>query len=283
MIRLTALDHKRRLQNHFARLTLTGLGLVAVFPFVCIVWYVIAHGGSALSWEFFTALPKGPGDIGGGMANAILGSFVMVCLASLVGVPWGMGVGIFLSEYGRGKTATCLRFTIDLMTSLPSIIIGIFIYGVLVVYSGFSAIAGAASLTIIMLPIVARSTEEILKLMPVHIREAGLALGLPRWKVILKIVVPGSRSALITGVMLAVARVFGETAPLLLTALGNQYYSRSLMQPTASMPVQIYNLAKSGFADLEAQAWAGALVLVVLVIAMNLLTRLAMRTAKLES
>ncbi|MGE0762192.1 MAG: phosphate ABC transporter permease PstA [Bdellovibrionales bacterium] len=276
MKRLSFQDWQRRWRNNGARLMLLLLSLAAVLPFGFIVWHVLREGAGAINWAFFTQLPRGPGDAGGGMANAILGSVVMVMMSSVIGIPWGMAAGIYLSEYGQGRTATILRFTVDLLTSVPSIIVGIFIYGVVVVRFGFSAYAGALALSVIMLPIVARSTEEILKLMPIHIREAGLALGLPRWKVILKLVVPGSRTALLTGVMLAVARVFGETAPLLFTALGNQYFSRSLAQPTATMPVQIYNLAKSGFPDQEQQAWAGALVLVVLVITINLITRLVL-------
>lgn len=276
---MTWRDWQRRIKNHLARLVLLLLALAATMPFVFIVWFVLKQGASAINWQLFTELPGGPGDGSGGMANAILGSLIMVTLASLIGVPWGMAAGIYLNEYGQGRTAALLRFTIDLLTSVPSIIVGIFIYGVVVIRTGFSAYAGSLALAIIMLPIVARSTEEILRLIPNHIREAGLALGLPRWKVILRLIVPGSRTALLTGIMLAVARVFGETAPLLFTSLGNQFYSRSLTQPTASMPVQIYNLAKSGFADMERQAWAGALVLVVLVITINAITRLVFKPA----
>lgn len=269
-------EFRRKWRNHFARFMLLLLSVMAVLPFGFILWYVIKQGVGALDWNFVTQLPQGPGTPGGGIANAIVGSLIMVSMACLIGIPWGMAAGIYLSEYGRGRTATILRFTIDLLTSVPSIIVGIFVYGIIVVNFGFSAIAGSIALSIIMLPIVCRGTEEILKLMPQHIREAGLALGLPRWKVILKVVVPGSRTALLTAVMLAVARVFGETAPLLFTALGNQFHARSLTQPTASMPVQIYNLARSGFQDMEAQAWAGAFLLVVLVIMINLITRWAL-------
>jgi len=266
-------EFRRKWNNHMARLILLLLSALAVLPFAFILWYVIKQGATGINWEFLTATPVGPGSTGGGIGNAILGSLIMLVMACAIGIPWGMAAGIYLSEYGRGRTATLLRFTIDLLNSVPSIIVGIFIYGVVVVRFGFSAIAGSLALSVIMLPIVCRGTEEILKLMPQHIREAGLALGLPRWKVILKLVVPGSRTALITAVMLAVARVFGETAPLLFTALGNQFYARSLTQPMASMPVQIYNLARSGFQDMERQAWAGAFLLVVLVISINLITR----------
>jgi phosphate transport system permease protein len=266
-------EFRRKWNNHMARLILLLLSALAVLPFAFILWYVIKQGATGINWEFLTATPVGPGSTGGGIGNAILGSLIMLVMACAIGIPWGTAAGIYLSEYGRGRTATLLRFTIDLLNSVPSIIVGIFIYGVVVVRFGFSAIAGSLALSVIMLPIVCRGTEEILKLMPQHIREAGLALGLPRWKVILKLDVPGSRTALITAVMLAVARVFGETAPLLFTALGNQFYARSLTQPMASMPVQIYNLARSGFQDMERQAWAGAFLLVVLVISINLITR----------
>lgn len=252
----------------------------AAFPFFSISAYVLERGFGALSFEFLTQLPKGPGDEGGGMANAILGSATMILLASLVGVPWGLASGVYLSEYGRGNTARFLRFSIDLLASTPSIVVGIFAYGLIVLRFGFSAYAGSAALAIIMMPVVARSAEEILKLIPNHIREAGLALGLPRWKVICRILIPGSLGGLLTGVMLAVARVAGETAPLLFTALGNQFYARSLSQPTASLPVQIYNFAKSGYVDLERQAWAGALVLVMFVFSLNLLTRWMLRPTK---
>lgn len=269
-------EWRRKWNNRLARLLLFLLSCLAVLPFAFIIWYVIKQGFGGINWEFLTATPSGPGSTGGGIGNAILGSLIMLAMASAIGIPWGMAAGIYLSEYGRGRTATLLRFTIDLLTSVPSIIVGIFIYGIVVVRFGFSAIAGSLALSLIMLPIVCRGTEEILKLMPQHIREAGLALGLPRWKVILKVVVPGSRGALLTAIMLAVARVFGETAPLLFTALGNQFYARSLTQPMASMPVQIYNLARSGFQDMEQQAWAGAFLLVALVITINLVTRWVM-------
>lgn len=252
-------------------------------PFGCLSFCLhqlvcFGEGFFLLDWAFFTQLPKGPGETGGGMANAILGSGVLVFLASLVGIPWGMAVGVYLSEFSFGKTAKVLRFTVDLLASVPSIVIGIFVYGLIVVPFGFSAYAGGAALMVIMIPVVARSTEEILKLIPAHIREAGLALGIPRWKVITRIIIPGSKAGVITGIMLAIARIAGETAPLLFTAFGNQFYSRSLNQATASLPVQIYTFAKSGFEDWERQAWAGALVLVFFVLLINLMTRLMMRS-----
>lgn len=269
----TFTDRKRKLKSQLVIGMLLFLALLACFPFLFISGYVLYKGFGSLDLAFFTQLPKGPGETGGGMANAILGSGVMVFLSCVIGIPWGMAAGIYLSEYGTGTTARVLRFSTDLLTSVPSIVIGIFTYGLIVVFFGFSAWAGAFALATIMLPIVARSTEEIMKLIPNHIREAGLALGLPRWKVIMRVLVPGCVGALVTGVMLAIARVAGETAPLLFTALGNQFFSDSLNQPTASLPVQIYNFAKSGFPDLERQAWAGALVLVLFVFIINFGTR----------
>lgn len=267
-------DFKRRLINLFFKSALVSLTAIAVFAFAIIGWFVFQKGWPHFNLAFFTELPRPPGEAGGGILNAIVGSLIMVLLASLIGIPWGMAAGVYLSEYGKGRTAQVLRFTIDLMTTIPSIIIGIFVYGFIVVFFGFSTIAGACSLAIIMLPIVARSSEELLKLIPGHLREAGLGLGISRWKVILRLIVPSSRKGLLTGVMLAVARIFGETAPLLFTSLGNQFFSVSLTRPISAMPIQIYNFARSGFPEQEAMAWTGCLVLVLVVVMINLLTRI---------
>ena len=247
-------------------------------PLLSVFIYVIQRGVSSVNWNFFTQLPTPVGETGGGMGNALLGTAWLVGLASLVGVPWGIAAGVYLSEYGRGKLATTLRFVTDLMTSIPSIIIGLFAYALIVLpMKRFSVLAGAASLAVIMIPVVTRTTEELLKLVPVHIREAGLALGLPRWKVTLRIVLRGSMGGIATGVMLAVARVAGETAPLLFTAFSNRFWNRGLDQPTASLPVQIYTYAISPYEDWHRQAWAGALVLVLFVFVLNLTTRLVLR------
>ncbi len=252
---------------------LSFLSFVALIPFVFIFIFIISKGMEGLSFNFFTDVPRPPGEAGGGMGNAIVGSMVVVGMASLIGIPWGMGVGIFMSEYSFHWMSRILRFTVDLFTSVPSIVIGIFVYHLVVVYYGFSAYAGALALVFIMLPIVAKSTEEILKLIPQHIREAGLALGLPRWKMIMNILIPGTASMLVTGIILSIARISGETAPLLFTALGNQFYSQKLGDPISTLPVQIYEFAKSGFEELENLAWSGALVLIVFVFLINLLVR----------
>ncbi len=250
------------------------MSVLAAIPFFFIVYYVIQQGFMAINWDFFTGLPKPPGESGGGMANAIVGSAIVVGLASVVGMPWGLSLGIYLSEYRDTRTASLLRFVIDVLLSAPSIVVGIFIYVILVTRFGFSSYAGSAALLLIMLPVTARGTEEILKLTPVSIREAGLALGISRWKTILFILVPSVFSMLLTVLMLAVARIAGETAPLLFTSLGNQVHISNLTEPVATLPVQIYEYSKSGFEQLEGQAWAGAMVLVGFVFLVNLLTRI---------
>ncbi len=267
-------DRWRKWCNYFMLGCLFLLSLIAAIPFLFIVYYVLAKGISSVNWDFFTQLPKPPGEEGGGMSNALIGSLVVVGMASLVGIPWGMGMGVYLSEYRATRTAKALRFVVDLLISAPSIVIGIFIYGFIVVRYGFSSYAGSAALLLIMLPVVAKGTEEILKMVPNHIREAGLALGIPRWKVIVRIIIPSVLSMCVTVIMLAIARIAGETAPLLFTALGNQYHIRDLSEPIATLPVQIYEFSKSGFEQMEKQAWAGAMVLVLFVFFINFFTRM---------
>lgn len=274
---LKRFDRRRRWKNRAMIALLTLFTVVAVLPFVSILTYVISRGYSALSLELLTNLPKPVGEAGGGIANAILGSVTMVFFASIVGIPLGTLAGTYLSEFGTGKVATTLRFTCDLLVSVPSIITGLFAYTIIVVpMKGFSAYAGAAALLMIQVPMVTRTTEEILKLVPQHLREAGLALGIPRWKMILAIVLRGSVAGLTTGVMLAIARIMGETAPLLFTAFNNRFWNESLNQPTASLPVLIYTYAISPFEDWHAQAWAAALVLVLFVLILNITTRLVL-------
>lgn len=272
-------DFQRKLFNWFMIGILTLAACVAIAPLVSVFVYILEQGLSALDLDFFTQTPAPVGEWGGGIANAIVGTFILVLLASIVGIPWGIAVGVYLSEYGRGKLATFMRFAIDLLTGIPSIIVGLFAYAVLVKPMGnFSAYAGGAALAIIMIPTVARTTEELLRLVPTHIREAGLALGIPRWKVILRIVLKGSRNGITTGIMLAIARASGETAPLLFTSLNNQFWARSLDQPIASLPVQIYTYAISPYEEWHKQAWAAALLLLLFVFLLNLATRAILRS-----
>jgi phosphate transport system permease protein len=275
---LAAHDLRRKIINRLMRISLLLAAFVAIAPLVSVFAYVIKQGYPALNLGFFTSLPKPIGETGGGMANAIIGSAVLIALASTVGIPFGIAGGVYLSEYGGGKLATTLRFSMDLLASVPSIIIGLFAYALIVKpMNRFSALAGGFALAIIMIPTVARTTEELLKLVPIHIREAGLALGIPRWKVTLKVVLRGAIGGITTSVMLAIARAAGETAPLLFTALNSQFWFKSVDQPTSSLPVQIYNYAISPYDDWHRQAWAASFILVIFVFTLNLGTRLMIR------
>lgn len=249
--------------------------ILSLVPLFAVLGYVIYNGIGSLDFNFFVQLPKALGMTGGGMANAIVGSLILIALASMIGVPIGFLAAIYLVEYDRSSWfSTLTRFTTDVLTGVPSIIIGIVVYTAIVVpMKHFSAWAAGIALGIIMIPVVVRATEEMLKLVPHSVREAGLALGIPKWRIIVWIVVPTSAKGIITGIMLAVARVSGETAPLLFTALGNRYWARSLNEPIASLPVQIYSYAISPYEDWHRQAWAGALVLLLIVIILNLGTR----------
>lgn len=271
-------DGRRKNKNRVMISLLSLASLVAIFPLLNVFIYLLQQGAPAINLDFFTHIAKPVGEVGGGMANAILGTGILILLASSIGIPLGIAAGVYLSEYQSGKISKWLRFSVDMLTSVPSIIIGIFTYAILVKpLKHFSALAGGIALAIIMLPVIARTTEEILKLVPQHVREAGLALGIPRWKVILFIVVRGSIGGLTTGIMLAVARAAGETAPLLFTAFSSQYWPKGLMEPIASLPVQIYTYAISPYDDWHRQAWAAAFVLVSFVFLMNIFTRILLR------
>lgn len=274
---LSLRDRRRKITSRVWLGIICLLAVIAIMPLFLIFAYVVYQGGSGLSWSFFTQMPKPMGEPGGGMANAIVGSLILIGLASSVGIPCGIGAGIYLAEYRSGMTNKILRFATDLLTSVPSIVVGLFAYAVVVKpFQGYSALAGGFALAIIMIPIIARTTEEILKLMPDHIREAGLALGIPRWRVILRVVLPGSLGGVATGVILAIARIAGETAPLLFTSFSNNFGFRGLTQPTASLPVQIFNFATGQDDIWRGQAWTGALILVLFVFMLNLITRLAL-------
>lgn len=275
------LSRRRRFKN-IVMLGIVGfLTVIAVSPLMMVFYYILKMGLPALNLDFFTQLPAPTGQVGGGMGNAILGSLIMIGMATIISIPIGVFGGVYLSEYGQGKLAASFRLCVDLLTSLPSIVVGLYVYAVLVVpMKGFSAYAGAAALLILMTPIVVKTTEEVLKLLPIHVREAGLALGIPRWRVILSIVLKGRMPAVITGIMLAIARVAGETAPLLVTAFGNRNWPNDLSQPTPSLPVQIYNYAISPYEDWHRQAWAGALTLVVMIFILNIFSRLVMGAKK---
>ncbi len=242
--------------------------LIVVTPLVAIFGYIVYKGASSLNLAFFTQIPKPVGETGGGMANAILGSGILLGIASLIGVPIGIAGGIFLAEFGRGtKLANAVRFTADVLNGVPSIVMGIAIYSLIVMPQGhFSALSGGVALGIMMIPTVCRTTEEMLLMVPHEVREAALALGVPNWRSVLAITVKTASPGIITGCMLAFARVAGETAPLLFTALGNQFWSSRIDEPIAALPLQIFVYAISPYEDWHRLAWAGALVLIVLIV-----------------
>jgi phosphate transport system permease protein len=242
--------------------------IIVVAPLITIFGYLIYKGASSLNLDFLIKGPKPVGETGGGMANAIFGSALMLGVASLMGVPLGVGGGIYLAEYGRGtKLANLVRFTADVLNGVPSIVMGLAIYALIVLPQGhFSALSGGVALGIMMIPTVCRTTEEMLLMVPNAVREAALGLGVPNWRSVLSITVRTASPGIITGCMLAFARVAGETAPLLFTALGNQFWSANLNQPIAALPLQIYVYAVSPYEDWHRLAWGGALVLIVLIV-----------------
>ena len=268
----------RKLKSDFM-VALTVLATVlALVPLFLVLGYLISKGASSLNWNFFTRMPAPVGQSGGGMANAIVGTFELVLAAIVMGVPVGIGAGIYLAENPAKWLTPGVRFAADIMMGVPSIVIGIFVYAVVVKpVGGFSTFAGAVALAIIMVPLVTRTTEEMILLVPAELREAALALGVPRWRTTLSVVARAATSGIATGIILAIARVAGETAPLLFTAFGNRFWSTALTQPIASLTVQVYTYAISPFADWQRQAWAGAVVLTAIVLALEIGVRWIMR------
>ena len=259
------------------------LGACALCAVACIgilfaiLAYVFVHAVGNISLDFFTQTPKPVGEAGGGVANSIVGTLLMVTLASLMAIPVGLGAGIFVSEYASPRLGDIVRFVADVMSGIPSIVVGIFIYLVVVIKTGsFSGYAGGLALAVIMLPIVARSSEEMLKLVPHSQREAALALGIPRWRSIVSVVLPAAARGLITGGLLAIARASGETAPLLFTSLGNTYLSTNLNGEMDALPLRIYRYAIGPYDEWHAQAWAASLVLVMMVLAFSIMARLVL-------
>jgi phosphate transport system permease protein len=256
-------------------LTMTGLcALVAVSVLFFILGYLVYYGGTSISWNFFTKLPAPVGETGGGMANAIVGSAKLLALATLFGVPIGFLGAIYLAEFSGSKVAFVVRYAADLLNGAPSIVIGIFAFSIAVhPFKHFSTLAGGFALGIMMIPITLRSTEEFLLAVPRTLREGAMALGASKWKTIATVIVPAAYRGILTAILLAFARVAGETAPLLFTALGNRYWSRGLNEPTASLPVMIYNYGLSPYEDWHRQAWAAGLVLLALILVINIVAR----------
>jgi phosphate transport system permease protein len=272
----------RRLRRRFNSGLMTGVVItlagLAVLPLLLIFGYLVAKGATSINLDFFLKTPVPAGQTGGGVAHAIVGSAIVVGLASLIGLPLRIGAGIFLAEYGGGRLGWLVRFVADVMNGTPSIIIGIFAWAFMVKPMGyFSALAGAVALAVILVPLIARTTEEMIKLVPHSLREAALALGYPRWRTSLGVIVRTALTGIVTGALVGVARVAGETAPLLFTALGNLNFSVSLSQPIQALPLQIYVYAQGPFEEWHRLAWAAALVLMALVLILSLLARWATR------
>jgi phosphate transport system permease protein len=264
----------RKTKNHLMTFLMLAATAAVLIPLALIFIHIMKMGFSSLSLDFFTQIPKPTGETGGGMANGMMGSLVMIGIASLIGLPVGIFGAIYLAEFGGGRTSTAIRFAADVLSGTPSIITGMVAYTLMVVpMKGFSALAGAVALAMIMIPIVLRTTEEQLKMVPGSLREAALALGVPLWRTSLKVTLRSALSGVMTGILLAVARVAGETAPLLFTALGNQFWGRKLTEPMAAIPLQIFNFAIAPYEDWHRLAWAGALVLVTVMFSLSLTAR----------
>lgn len=260
----------------------TGAALIGIFFLGWILLEVFRRGSAAINWKFFSHLPTPPGMAGGGILNAILGTLLMTLLATLIGVPTGMLAGIYLAEFGKhSRLGAAVRFTVNVLMGIPSIIIGLFVYTLLVYpFKHFSAYAGAVALAILMFPVVARTTEDMLSMVPNALREAALSIGNPRWMATMNIIFRAAHTGLLTGVLLSVARVSGETAPLLFTALNSPYLLKSLQEPTANVTVTIYQYAMSPYNDWNEKAWGAALVIMVAVLSLNILARWVARSSK---
>ena len=278
--------YTRRADNHTWRKIKSGLASAIAFisavlvitPLGLVFFHLLVNGASSVNWDFFTKLPAPVGAIGGGMANAIVGSLELLAIAGAIGIPIGVLGGVYLAEYGSARINSVLRFLADVLNGVPSITWGVVVYGLVVLrFKGFSAYAGGLALGLIMIPLILRTTEEVVLLVPNGYREAALALGVSRWKTIVHIVMKTASKGIITGILLALARVGGETAPLLFTAFGNHFWNHSLSQPIAALPLQVFTYAISPYDDWHRQAWAGALVLVTGIFCVNVLVRILTR------
>ena len=266
----------RRVTNRVAIGACVLAAAIVVLPLALLVAHLLAHGLRGMSLAFFVDMPKPVGEPGGGMANAIVGTLIVVGIGAAIAVPVGIAAGVYLSEYGRERLAGVVRYTADVLAGAPSIVVGVAVFGLIVVPMGrFSALAGGVALAILMLPTIVRATEEVVRLVPASYRQAALALGAPSWVATLRVVLPAARAGVTTAALLAVARASGETAPLLFTALGNRFWSTHVDQPMATLPVMIFDYARAPYSDWNAQAWTGALTLLVLVTVLSAVMRVA--------
>jgi phosphate transport system permease protein len=278
--------HFERKHNHTWRKIKSALAvgiafasaILVILPLGLVFLYLLINGAGSVNWDFFTKLPAPVGAVGGGMVNAIVGTLELLALAGAIGIPIGVLGGVYLAEYGSARLNSFLRFLADVLNGVPSITWGVVVYGLIVLrFKGFSAYAGGLALALIMIPLILRTTEEVILLVPNGYREAALALGVSRWKTIVHIVMKTASKGIITGILLALARIGGETAPLLFTAFGNRFWNHDLSQPIAALPLQVFTYAISPYDDWHRQAWAGALVLVTGVFCVNVLVRIVTR------
>jgi phosphate transport system permease protein len=268
----------RKFKSAFISLSTFVAAVLVITPLGLVFFHLLVNGASSVSWDFFTQLPKPVGTPGGGMVNAIVGTLQLLALGSLIGIPVGVLGGVYLAEYGSARANSMLRFIADVLNGVPSITWGVVVYGLVVLrFKGFSAYAGGLALGLIMIPLILRTTEEVILLVPNGYREASLALGIARWKTIVHVVMKTASKGIITGILLALARIGGETAPLLFTAFGNRFWNHDLSQPIAALPLQIFTYAISPYDDWHRQAWAGALVLVIGIFCVNVLVRILTR------
>ncbi|HEU0208256.1 MAG TPA: phosphate ABC transporter permease PstA [Candidatus Udaeobacter sp.] len=268
----------RKIKNGLAVGTASGSAILVITPLGLVFFYLLINGIGSVNWDFFTKLPAPVGALGGGMANAIVGTLELLALAGVIGIPIGVLGGVYLAEYGSARLNSFLRFLADVLNGVPSITWGVVVYGLIVLrFKGFSAYAGGLALALIMIPLILRTTEEVILLVPNGYREAALALGVSRWKTIVHIVMKTASKGIITGILIALARIGGETAPLLFTAFGNRFWNHSLSQPIAALPLQVFTYAISPYDDWHRQAWAGALVLVTGVFCVNIIVRVLTR------
>lgn len=276
MSKLSLYERRRRTGSGLA-LGLCALGAISVMtPVFLILGYILYQGASSINLNLLTQLPKAPGELGGGIGQAVAGSFIMVLMALAIAAPIAIGAGIYLAEYGKGRSADVVRFAADVMNGVPSILLGVAAWSLLVVpMKSFSAFAGSVALAILMLPVITRTTEEAVRTVPRALREGSLGLGATMARTIWSVVVPAAKGGITTGVILAVSRAFGEAAPLLFTAAGSRFWNFYVDRPMASLPVQIFEYAKSPYADWHRQAWAAALVLIMIVLGLNIIARLA--------
>ena len=273
----------RKIKDIAAKAMVILFAAVSVVPLVLILFYIFKQGVAAINWDFFTQLPKPVGEVGGGIANALLGSGIIILIAAALAIPFGVSIGIYLSENGARKLAYYTRLVVDALQGIPSIVIGIVIYiWVVTPMGGFSALSGCIALAIMMVPIIARTTEETLKLIPYSLKESSLALGVPYYKTMLRVIIPSGLSGILSGIILSIARITGETAPLLFTAFGNPFINLNVLKPMHSMPLLIFNYATSPYDDWHRLAWGAAFVLMTFVLLLNIITKIASRKWKVQ-